>query len=518
MTLSEFTKALQTYQMPIPWPGHWINRTWVRDARPTLNKSTINPSRGDVLCEFACERPHLQLAVDSGLKARESMARMPLKERLTYVLKLRQALGDYQSTAQLALRIEAGKPSWEAQEDLASAIRYLEWVSDQGERIIESLAAPAKLGPSQGKVELVPLGVTAAYLPFSTPVTTFAFYFAAAMLAGCPLIVMSSSHAVLSSLLFAYLDEQIELPPGALNILFGNFNSFKELTSSKDIAAVLYTGSREHCDLLRRESRSHVGRQLVLQSGGKNAVIVHSSADLDLAVRTVVIGATKSSGQLCSSTSRVFVYRSLKEAFSERLVAAVEGLKIGPADGRPSAGVAAANDMWMGPLYSQKSVDKFLRFQTMAHRDAKTTLIWGKNLDIAGAPGFYVTPGVHALDRFDPSTAYQSNVLFGPDIAIYDYDVLDEAIDSINKTDASFSVSFMGDAEVIAERRNRIVAPNVLINLPTIEIEATLPLAGRLQSGHHRFHGPAIALYLTYPQATQIDAKSEKIVRGWPKL
>jgi succinylglutamic semialdehyde dehydrogenase len=169
----------------------------------------------------------------------------------------------------------------------------------------------------------------------------------------------------------------------------------------------------------------------------------------------------------------------------------------------------------MGPLYSEKAVEKFLRFQTMAGRESDKTLLWGKALEGEGR-GYFVTPGIHYLNKFDNSTAYQANVLFSPDVAIYDFDHLGTAIEEINTTDASFAVSFVGDPEVIRKDRHLVLAPNLLLNIPTVETDATLPLAGRLQSGHHRFHGPGIALYLCYPQVLSQNTESTQMIREWP--
>jgi acyl-CoA reductase-like NAD-dependent aldehyde dehydrogenase len=135
----------------------------------------------------------------------------------------------------------------------------------------------------------------------------------------------------------------------------------------------------------------------------------------------------------------------------------------------------------------------------MANRESEKTLLWGRSME-SMPHGNFVTPGIHHLTRFDNNSAYQGNVLFCPDVAVYDYDVLDTAIEQINTTDAAFAVSFIGDADALEERRHAFLAPNLLVNIPTVETEATLPLAGRLLSGHHRYHGPGVALYLCYPQ------------------
>lgn len=512
MDLPQFVKTLETRNFPVAWPGQWGGGRWIAAKRGPVIKSSFNPSSGEKLMDVWADKESVNHVAELAHDARKTMASLPLEERLAVLRRFRQTLADYQRPAELVLRIEAGKPQWEARADVEAALKYLDWVASHGDEIMDSLLAPARLGPHQGKFEALPIGVTAAYLPFSTPITSFVFYFSATVLAGCPLILNTSSHALLCGMLIATVAQQQELPAGVLNVVFGNFNSFKQLLADKRVAAVLYTGSREHCDAIRVESRAHVGRQVVLQSGGKNAVIVHSSADLDYAVKCVVYGALKSAGQRCSSTSRVFVYRSILPQFRDRLVDAFQKVKVG----RTDVDHAEARDYpFMGPLYSDKAVEKYLRFQTMANRESEKTLLWGKVLE-SEQRGNFVTPSVHYLNKFDNQSAYQGNVLFSPDVAVYDYDVLDDAIAKINTTDASFAVSFIGDPEIIEQRRHLFLAPNLLVNTPTVEVEATLPLAGRLQSGHHRFHGPGIVLYLCYPQVLSLSPETEGLIKSWP--
>lgn len=512
MDLALFAKQLEQKSFPIVWPGQWVGGRWQPAKRGPAQKASVNPNSGQKLIEVTADKESVSLAIESAFEARRSFGLMPLTSRLEILKRFRQALIDHQQVAETVLRIEAGKPHWEARDDFDAAVKYLDWVAVHGMDAIDSLMAPARLGPQKGGFEMLPIGVTAAYLPFSTPMTSFAFYFAATVLAGCPLILNTSAHAMLSGILFALVAEKQELPPAALNVVFGNFNSFKQLLADRRVAAILYTGSREHCDTIRIESRAHVGRQVVLQSGGKNAVIVHSSADLEHAVKCVVYGALKSAGQRCSSTSRVFVYRSVLPQFKEQMVEAFRNVRIGRTDVDVSDGKAGP---FMGPLYSDKAVEKYLRFQTMANRESEKTLLWGKAVE-GDSGGYFVTPSLHYLSRFDNASAYQGNVLFSPDVAIYDYDVLDTAIEQINTTDAAFAVSFIGDPEIIAERRHLFLAPNLLVNTPTVEMDATLPLAGRLQSGHHRFHGPGIALYLCYPQVLSRDPGTERLIKSWP--
>jgi acyl-CoA reductase-like NAD-dependent aldehyde dehydrogenase len=506
--LTQFVESLAGRQFPVEWPGNWIGKRWQLPKAGEARKS-LNPNTGELLCQVLSDRASIGQAIDFAEQSRAAISQVGLEARLNILRLLKQHLADHEASVKRCLQIEAGKPQWEATSDFDAALRYLSWVAENGGGIFESLLAPARLGKVSGDFRLLPLGVVAAYLPFSTPLTSFVHYFSASVLAGCPLILSTSSHAALSSILFAHLDQELDLPAGMLQVLFGNFDTFKKILSDRRIAAVLFLGSREHCDEIRNETRTRLGRQHVLQSGGKNAVLVHSTADLDQAVKATVYGATKSSGQLCSSTSRVFIYRPQVQEFSDRLVRAMKALDIGRTDLDNSPGP------FMGPLYSQKAVEKFLRFQTMAARESKQNYIWGKAIE-GGGNGYFVRPGIHYLDSFDPQSAYQGNVLFSPDLALYGYDRLEQAIEMCNSTDAALAVSFIGDPDVVKKRREQFLAPNILVNRPTVEFEATLPLAGRLQSGHHRYHSAGIALYLCYPQVVQLPDDNEEMLSKWP--
>lgn len=512
MDIKSFQQAIQQRAFPLDWPGHWIAGAWLSQPKSKLARASINPNNGKKLIEVQADKPIIGKALDACQAVASQLQSANLATRLGWVQRFRTGLADYQAIAVDALCIEAGKPRWDAEAEVDASLRYLDSIATSGEKILDRLMAPAQLGSTPNNVALLPLGITAAYIPFSNPLSSFVTTFGAAALAGCPLLIMPSSHAVLTAMLAALIDETVELPKGLLNIIFGNFTFFRQAIADRRIAAAIFTGSREHCETIRQEGRSMLDRQLILQSGGKNSVVVHSSADLDMAVKCVVYGAFRSAGQLCTSTSRVFVYRSVAKEFYDRLVAATSHMNIGPTDLPPTSANAVP---FMGPLYSDKAVEKHLRFQTMAGREARETLLRGKSLERKGG-GYFVTPGIYLMDTIDPISAYQSNVLFSPDLALYEYDTLDTAIEQANATDAPFVLSFIGDPSVVEKRRAMIHAPNVICNAPTIELETSPVLSGRTYSGNFRFNGAGITAQLTYPQVIRQSPDDHKILASWP--
>ena len=508
MELKKFAKILNSRDFPMDFPGHWIGGEWIKGNSTVETKASWNPNRNEKLIEFPIDRSIMKPAIDAGQNVLRAMAASSLEERLERIKNLRQAFADFENEVMLALRLEGGRPVWEARVDFENALGYLDKIINEGPDIDRVLKAPYVAGGMNVDVRLNPEGVTLAFIPFSDPWMSFVQYFSSCILAGCPVVFMSSSHAVLNSLLFARLAENVGLPDGAMAMLFGDFTMFRLLMQDDRIRAVLYRGSMEHCTTLQKENKTQ-GRKMVLQSGGKNAIVVDASASVDDAVNLVCWGAFKSAGQLCSSTSRVFLPRQMVSDFADRLIPAVRGMRIGP------AGVDEEPRPFMGPLYSRKAVDKFLRFQTMAKREPGKTLLWGKSVEV-GEPGYFVSPGVHLLERFNDSNAYQGNVLLFPDIALYEYDRIEDAIAMANSTMASLVTSFVGDPAVLESRQHLFEAPNLVCNLPTVEAEGHLTLSGKLHCGSHRLSGVGLTWLLTWPQAVQAPAGGQQVFKAWP--
>lgn len=495
-----FISQLESGSYPVEWPGHWVGGIWQKPAKTAGSMSSLNPNDGSVLMTCHGSREILAKAIESSAQASARLSEMPLRQRLDYLKRLALIMSDWQKILVKAERLEGGKPLWEAEADFLAAHRYLTWIAENGGAVRDSLLSPATTGFFREDFQLHPVGVTLAYLPFSTPLSSFVVTLSGALLAGCPLVLYASRQSSLCGSVFAKLLEQLELPAGICHSLAGNFDDFSFSVSHPQVRAVIYTGAREHCEQILRDHRGR-RRQLILQSGGKNAAIVHSTADSDLAVREIMQGAFRSAGQLCSSTGRIFVFRSVLPDFLKKLSQEVIQMSIGRTD---CDDPALPSGPMMGPLYSRKSVEKFLRFQTMAHRDAEETLVWGRELE-NGHGGFFVSPGIHLMKEFDLSSAYQNNTLFSPDLAVYSYDVLNDAFDCLNSAGDCQSVAFFGDAKILRERSHLIRAANLMVNSPTTEEGITLPLAGAgLAGGVQRYHGPGLALYLSYPQSFRI--------------
>lgn len=497
------SEAIKESKVPLTSPGHFIGGAFEPGEAGGLCKAILNPSSGEEICTIRLSRAQVLKAIDIGSQHARDFARTPLEERFQVVEQFRTSLVDQEEAIVRALQIGCGKPRWEAVHEFGAALGFLDellLLKDQLPEVLVNAIRPLAKGT---RISRLPQGLTVAHIPFSASCSTFIKFFSLSMIAGGPFIAIGSAHAGLLTFVMAEILAHLGLHPGAAQVLTGNFEMFRMASSDKRVRAFHYRGSREHCLTLRQEASELLDRAAILQSGGKNAVLVHSSANLEEAVASVLFGGLKSAGQLCTSTSRVFVPTEMLSEFVDGLVEGVRQLSIAPTTGDENP--------QMGPLYSQKARDKFLRFQTMAKREARQTVLWGKALDIQR--GFFVSPGVHIMKDLDSKSAYQSNVLLFPDLAIYEYQDIKEGVAMVNETNAQLVTSILArDTDWIEQWDFR--TPNLLLNKPSCEMDAYLPVAGRGLCGSVDHNGIGILNYLTYPVSLVIGDGAESI--GWP--
>ena len=391
--IQSFITSLETDNFPATLAGHYIAGEWGFPEDATSEVSSICPSTGITLASSCANKHDVQNAINCAYEFHLSGQHNDFDARIERVSRFKEA---FKSKLSLITRVatrEQGKPLWEATHEINESLEYMDWVSKNGDFIKAQLIGPARLGHLTAEFRQKPAGVTAAYLPFSTTISTFCFYYVASLLSNCPMVMFSSKHNLLQAQLLSSIIASTGEDPAAFQMILSGFSEFRQALSDRRVAAVLYTGSRDHCDEIRDDSSSFPERRLILQSGGKNTAIIDESADMQLAVNMVLTGAFRSSGQLCSSTHRVAIHESRFEEFKTMTRKALREMEVGPThlpDYNP----------FMGPLYSEKAVERYLRYQTMAAREADESITWGKLSTPEKSEegkGFFVKPCVYTL-------------------------------------------------------------------------------------------------------------------------
>jgi 1-pyrroline-5-carboxylate dehydrogenase len=322
----------------------------------------------------------------------------------------------------MAALLEVGKSRLEALGEVEESIDLIEHYCDEVERNAcwEQVLRAGPNGES-GHDRLRPFGTFAVIAPFNYPVALAVGMTTAALLGGNCVVLKPAAGAALSAPMLARIFLEAGLPPGAFNLVCGDRDTGMLLASHPGIDGVAFTGSHEvGMQLLRQAAAGPFMKPVLAELGGKNAAIVAASADLDAAAAGVARSAFGLSGQKCSSCSRVYVQRGLREAFVERLLACARGLSIG--DPRAASTFA-------GPVIGEASARRYEA--AVAAAGPRHLLLGGERLR-GGVfeGGAYLPPTVvadlpadHDLNRRE---------LFLPLLSLQAFDTLDEAIDDAN--------------------------------------------------------------------------------------
>jgi 1-pyrroline-5-carboxylate dehydrogenase len=351
--------------------------------------------------------------------------------------------------------LEVGKTWSEADADTAEAIDFLEFYG----REMVRLGGPQPLTPVPGEdneLYYLPLGVGAVIPPWNFPLAITTGMTSAAVVAGNAVVLKPASLSPVVAAHLVQILEEAGLPPGVVNFVPGPGGEVGDfLTQHPRIRFVSFTGSRDvGVRIYERAARVVPGqaflRRVVAEMGGKDCIVVDSSADLDEAAAAIVTSAFGFQGQKCSACSRVVAVRDVYDGVLERVVERVRSLRLGPAED-PASDLAAV----CGP----GQFEKVLGYIQLGTREGRLAAGGG-----AGDPaGYYVHPTVFA--DVDPSARIAQEEIFGPVVAFTRASDFRQAIDLANATEYGLTGSvFARDRARLEYARREFHVGNLYFN------------------------------------------------------
>ena len=368
---------------------------------------------------------------------------------------------------------ETGKPWREADADVAEAIDFLEFYA----REMRRFGRPTRLGHEPGELnELLyaPRGVAVVIAPWNFPLAIPAGMVSAALVTGNVVLFKPSERASLVGVLLGEILHEAGVPPSVLQVLPGGADIGEALVTHPDPAVVAFTGSKEIGLGIYRHSADlapgqRIVKRVIAEMGGKNAIIVDETADLDEAVVGVLSSFTGYQGQKCSACSRVIVLESAYELFLQRLVEAATSLRIGPPLDPRSA---------VGPMIDERAREKVRRYVEIGKQEGR--LVYTKEVD---RPGYFVGPTIVA--DVPPGARLASEEIFGPVLAVMRARSFAEAMRLAN--DSCYALTgglYSRSPANIHAARMAFDVGNLYINRPI-----TGALVSRQPFGGHRLSG-----------------------------
>jgi RHH-type proline utilization regulon transcriptional repressor/proline dehydrogenase/delta 1-pyrroline-5-carboxylate dehydrogenase len=369
--------------------------------------------------------------------------------------------------------MECGKPWREADADLAEAIDFLEFYGADWRRI----ASPRRLGQEPGELNLrlySPRGVTAVIAPWNFPLAIPTGMVSAALVTGNPVIFKPSERSPMMGHWLTEILQEAGLPEGVLCCLPGGPDIGRALVRHPDIATIAFTGSKDVGLGILKDAGTlmpgqHMVKRVLAEMGGKNAIIVDETADLDDAITGVVSSFTGYAGQKCSACSRAIVHAAIYDGFLERLKEAVLSLKVGNPE-EPGTQV--------GPVIDGRAQSKIQDYIEIGKKEARL-LVEGTVM----GPGWYVGPTVFA-DVVPPHRVAQEEI-FGPILSVMKAASFQEALTLANSTAYALTGGVYSRSPGNLElARQRFDVGNLYLNRPI-----TGALVGRQPFGGHRLSG-----------------------------
>ncbi|WP_417713906.1 5-carboxymethyl-2-hydroxymuconate semialdehyde dehydrogenase [Pseudophaeobacter arcticus] len=265
-----------------------------------------------------------------------------------------------------------------------------------------------------------PIGPVGVITPWNTPFMLSTWKIAPALAAGCTVVHKPAEDSPLTARLLVEIAEEAGLPPGVLNTVNGyGHDAGKRLTEHPAIKAIAFVGESRTGSIITKQGADTLKR-MHLELGGKNPVIVFDDADLDRALDAVIFMIYSINGERCTSSSRLLVQDTIREAFEARLVERVNAIKVGhPLD--PASEI--------GPLISEEHYTKVTSYFDIAKEDGATLAAGGTRL---GDEGYFIRPTLFTDANTKMRIAQEE--IFGPVLTSIPFSTEAEALELANDT------------------------------------------------------------------------------------
>lgn len=404
---------MQTYLL-------FINGAWVSGASDTT-KPVINPATETVVAEVAqAQEADVQASLKSAAEGFEVWRKTSPWQRSSILSRCAQLIEDRTPELARVMSLEQGKPLVESVLELERTVETFQWCAAEAVRTYGRLLPQREAGMRQTTVK-EPIGVVAGFSPWNFPAVLTARKIAAALGAGCAMIIKPSELAPGIAVGLVKACEDAGVPAGVLNLLFGNSAMVSELLiRSPIVKKISLTGSIP----VGRQLSALAGELLkpvTMELGGHAPVVVFDDANIATAARLTAAFKFRNSGQVCLGVSRIFVQRDAYAKFLEKFTEYVDELVVGE---------GLVEGTTMGPLANARAVSSMIDFVADAKARGGRIVRGGEAPDGAG----YFFPPTIITDLPDDASIMTVEP-FGPVAPIQVFDTYDEVIERANALD-----------------------------------------------------------------------------------
>ncbi len=455
----DFSSALarETFRAAIESVRRQFNRQWPPNASvpaagaELISRNPSDPSQIVGRCHGYAPSDVARL-VERAQAARGSWAALPVRQRAEVLVRSAAIMRRRREELAAWELFETGKSWTEADADVAEAIDFCEFYA----REMSRLGRPRRLGHEPGELNhlvYAPRGVAAVIAPWNFPLAIPAGMVTAALVTGNAVVFKPSERAPIGLLLAGILAEA-GVPEEVLQCAPGGPEIGRALAVHPDVQVVAFTGSKAVGLRILAETAQMAPHQravtrVIAEMGGKNAIIVDATADLDEAVTGVVASFTGYQGQKCSACSRAIVHEAVHDLFLARLADAVASLRIGPPEDPGNR---------VGPVIDGRAQAAIRQYIEMGRHEGR--LVVERRVE---GPGWFIGPAVFADIRSEHRLAQEE--IFGPVLAVMKACDFDDEIALANSTSYALTGGLYSRSPAnVQKTRERFEVGNLYIN------------------------------------------------------
>ncbi|KAK6460004.1 mitochondrial aldehyde dehydrogenase [Scheffersomyces coipomensis] len=475
--------------------GLFINNEFVKSVSGKTIDS-INPATGEVNGSvYAAEAEDVDIAVDAARTAFKSWKKVSGVDRGKLLFKFADEFEKQQALLSSIEAWDSGKTKdqnaiYDVEECIAVFRYYAGWADKIQGKLIQNDAK--KLAYTVHE----PFGVCGQIIPWNYPLLMAAWKLAPALAAGNVVVLKTSELTPLSLLYVAKIFKKVGFPPGVVNILSGyGATAGKSLASHLGVDKIAFTGSTATGKLIQQAASANL-KAVTLECGGKSPLIVRSDADIEQAVKWAAIGIMSNQGQICTSTSRIYVHEDIHDEFVEQYKAHVI------ADYKQ--GEMFDGDAVVGPQVSKVQHDKILNYISIGKEEGAKIVLGGeKNTDGALSKGYFIKPTI--FTEVQPHMRIVNEEIFGPVVVVGKFKTDEEVVKYANSTQYGLGAAiFTKDITVAHNMASDIEAGMVWINSSN-DSDIHIPFGGVKLSGVGRELGEYGLSMYTQAKAVHVN-------------
>lgn len=353
------------------------------------------------------------------------------RERAKKLLEWHKLITSAKEDIAKLVTYESGKPLAEARGEVDYALGFAWWFAGEAERVRGSISIPS-VSNRRTFVIKQPIGVSVALVPWNFPVAMIIRKVAAALAAGCSMVVKPSPETPLSTLALADLALRAGFPPGVFNVITTDNDNTPALSEALCkhplVRKVTFTGSTavgrivaQHC--------SHGLKKVTMELGGNCPFIVFNDGNLDQAAAALMILKWRTAGQACTHANRVYVQSGVYNEFARKMIEATQNIRVGHGGDPRST---------MGALTTSRGVSKLERHVADAVAKGGKVLCGGKVPN--GLNGYFFEPTIVGDMKSNMLTTTEE--IFGPLLGLYKFETEEEAVQEANNTSMGLASYF----------------------------------------------------------------------------